>query len=189
MRSVKHFQGVCKIPYVDILLFDVLDAEILLSHFNDSAEITAPVFDQSVFFYVFQVDNRVNPFFCLACIFGIDLFCKQKFYVLQNTRIEDAVLRRHKHYDGYQPHNDRKRITSRRDCHEDDCKHDERNDYVRHRIAFPYRVFYFDFLRNNSHSVLSPPLSEFSVVSSLVPVDDFSSEYLSELSPPPFPFL
>ena len=89
---------------------------------------------------------------------------------------------RHKHYHRKQSHNYGKRERARSDCNENNCKHDQRNDYVCHRIAFPYRVFYFDFLRNYSHSVLSPPLlSEPSVVSAEV----LSSVYLSELSSPP----
>ena len=114
-----------------------------------------------------------------VCVFGINLFRKQEFYVFQDTRIENTVLRRHKHHDRKQPHNYGKRKRARSDCNENNCKHDQRNDYVCHRIAFPYRVFYFDFLRNYSHSVLSPPLlSDPSVVSAEV----LSSEYLSELS-------
>ena len=182
LRSVEHFKGVCKIIDVYILLNDVLYPEILLTDFNYSAEVPAAVFDKPVFLDVFQIQERVHAFFLFVCVFGINLFRKQKFYVFQNTRIENTVLRRHKHHDGKKSHNYGKCERTRSDCNENNCKHDQRNDYVCHRIAFPYRVFYFDFLRNYSHSVLSPPLlSDPSVVSAEV----LSSEYLSELSPPP----
>ena len=46
-----------------------------------------------------------------VCVFGINLFRKQEFDVFQDTRIENAVLRRHKHYHRKQPHKENVELT------------------------------------------------------------------------------